>query len=247
MSLPDCSRQMDLNYKYYFPELFPRAFRCGRSAARTSGMGPSPCFKGTSGVGANSSALRCHLRTLQKEGQPTSRVSGFYQLLEKNSWFSQGRQLTPVLEDSAVKEDAAGEAGASSELFMGQVDWRVMGTEEGGSTTLSHLPEWRPEATWGKIRHDGPSQNPFSSRPIHSRMVCQGWRIGCLRLAESLTSSFTPFTTLWFLRIYCVSYWCDLFLPLLKKVHPACQDHTILISSLVSLGILNFFSFVFNN
>jgi len=57
----------------------------------------------------------------------------------------------------------------------------------------------------------------------------------------------TPFSTLWFLRIYCVSYWRDLFLPLLEKVHPACQDHTILISSLVTLGILNFFSFVFNN
>ena len=77
MSLPDCSRQMDLNYKYYFPELFPRAFCCGRSAARTSGMGPSPCLRETSGVEANSSAVRCHSRTLQKEGQPTSRVPGF--------------------------------------------------------------------------------------------------------------------------------------------------------------------------
>ena len=127
MSLPDCSRQMDLNYKYYFPELFPRAFRCGRSAARTSGMGPSPCLRGISGVGANSSALRCHSRTLQNEGQPTSRVSGFYQLLEKNSCTSWGHQLTPVLEDSAVREKAAGKAGASSELFMGQVDWRADG------------------------------------------------------------------------------------------------------------------------
>ena len=65
-----------------------------------------------------------------------------------------------------------------------------MGTEGGGSMTLSHLPDWRPEASWCKIRHDGPSQCPFSSRPIHSWMVCQGWRIGCLRWAESLTSSF---------------------------------------------------------
>ena len=83
MSLPDCSRQMDLNYKYYFPELLPRAFHYGRSAARTSRMGHSPCLRGTLGVGANSSAARCHLRTLKKEGQPTSRVSDFYQLLEK--------------------------------------------------------------------------------------------------------------------------------------------------------------------
>jgi len=127
MSLPDCSRQMDLNYKYYFLELFPRAIHCGRSAARTSGMGPSPCLKGTSGLEANSSAVRCHSRTLQKEGQPTSRVSGFYQLLEKNSCTSWGHQLTPVLEDSAVREKAAGKAGASSELFMGQVDWRADG------------------------------------------------------------------------------------------------------------------------
>ena len=127
MSLPDCSRQMDLNYKYYFPELLLRAFHCGRSVARTSGMGPSPCLRGTSGVEANSSAVRCHLRTLQKEGQPTSRVSGFYQLLEKNSCTSQGRPLTPVLEDSTVRENAAGKAGASSELFMGQVDWRADG------------------------------------------------------------------------------------------------------------------------
>ena len=36
----------------------------------------------------------------------------------------------------------------------------------------------------------GPSQRPFSSRPIHSWMIHQGWRIGCLRWAESLTSSF---------------------------------------------------------
>ena len=83
MSLPDCCRQMDLNYKYYFPELFLRAFRCGRSAARTSGMGPGPCLRGTLGGGVNSSALRCHLGALQNEGQSTSRVFGFYQLLEK--------------------------------------------------------------------------------------------------------------------------------------------------------------------
>ena len=66
--------------------------------------------------------------------------------------------------------------------------WRTQ--REGGSTTLSHLPDWRPEASWCKIRHDLPSQCPFSSRPIHSWMVRQGWRIGCLRWAESLTSSF---------------------------------------------------------
>ena len=102
MSLPDCSRQMDLNYKYYFPELFLRAFRCGRSAARTSGMGPGPCLRGTLGGGVNSSALRCHLGALQNEGQSTSRVFGFNQLLEKihrgHSCTSWGCQLnTPSL------------------------------------------------------------------------------------------------------------------------------------------------------
>ena len=144
MSLPDCSRQMDLNYKYYFPDLFPRAFRCGRSAARTSGMGRSPCLRGTSGVEANSSAVRCHSRTLQKEGQPTSRVSGFYQLLEKNSCTSQGHPLTPVLEDSTVRENAAGKAGASSELFMGQVAWRADGHR--GRGVHDPQPPARPKA-----------------------------------------------------------------------------------------------------
>ena len=41
-----------------------------------------------------------------------------------------------------------------------------------------------------KLGTMGPSQRPFSSRPILSWMVHQGWRIGCLRWAESLTSSF---------------------------------------------------------
>ena len=96
MSLPDCCRQMDLNYKYYFPELFLRAFRCGRSAGRTLGMRPSLYLRGISGRGVNSSALRCHSTTLQNEGQSTSIVSGFYQLLEKNST---GNILAP-LEDA---------------------------------------------------------------------------------------------------------------------------------------------------
>ena len=86
-------------------------------------MGPSPCLRETSGVEANSSAVRCHSRTLQKEGQPTSRVSGFYQLLEKKSCTSRGCQLTSVLDYSAVRENRAGKAGACSELFMGQEGW----------------------------------------------------------------------------------------------------------------------------
>ena len=52
------------------------------------------------------------------------------------------------------------------------------GTEWGGSTTLSHLPDLRPEATC-KIRHDLHSSCPFSFRPIHWWMVPQGWRICC--------------------------------------------------------------------
>ena len=67
------------------PEFFPKAFCRGRSAARTSGMGPGLCLRGSLGGGANSSALRCHSRTLENEGQSTSRVPGFYQLLEKKS------------------------------------------------------------------------------------------------------------------------------------------------------------------
>ena len=126
MSLPDCSRQMDLNYKYYFPDLFPRAFCCGRSAARTSGMGRSPCLRGTSGVEANSSAVRCHSRTLQKEGQPTLRGSGFYQLLEKKS-LHLSRTTVNTCPWGVVRKNAAGKTGGSSELFMGQVDWRAYG------------------------------------------------------------------------------------------------------------------------
>ena len=149
MSLPDCSRQMDLNYKYYFPKLFLRAFCCGRSAARTSGMGPGPCLRGTLGGGVNSSALRCHSGALRNEGQSTSRVFGFYQLPEKihreRSCTSWGCQLnTPVLEDSTVRQNSAGKAGASSELFMEQMDegWQARGR---GSTTLSHLPDGNGE------------------------------------------------------------------------------------------------------
>ena len=148
-SLPDCCRQMDLNYKYYFPKLFLRAFCCGRSAARTSGMGPSPCLRGTLGGGVNSSALRCHSGALQNEGESTSRVFGFYQLLEKihgeRSCTSWGHQLnTAVLEDSTVRQNPAGNAGASSELFMEQVDegWQARGR---GSMTLSHLPDGNGE------------------------------------------------------------------------------------------------------
>ena len=57
----------------------------------------------------------------------------------------------------------------------------------------------RPSATYQiegqrqvdvKLGTMGPSQRPFSSRPIHSWVIHQGWRIGCLRWAESLTSSF---------------------------------------------------------
>ena len=46
---------------------------------------------------------------------------------KKNPCTSGGCQLSPVLEDSAVRENTAGKAGASSELFMGQVDWRADG------------------------------------------------------------------------------------------------------------------------
>ena len=60
-------------------------------------MGPGPCLRGTLGGGVNSSALRCHSTTLQNEGQSTSVVSGFYQLLEKNS----PRSIPAPLEDAS--------------------------------------------------------------------------------------------------------------------------------------------------
>ena len=121
------------------PKFFPRASRFGRSAARTLRMGPGPCLRGSSGRGANSSALRCHSRTLENEGQSTSRVSGFYQLLEKNSMGSipapRGWLLIPILEDSSVREILAGKAGASSELFTGA------GGLEGWSSCSQHGSE----------------------------------------------------------------------------------------------------------
>ena len=85
VSPPDWCRQMDLNYTQCVPELSPRGLRCGGSAVRTSGMGPGLCLRGTLAGGVNSFVLRCHSRTLQNEGQSTSRVFGFYQPLEKNS------------------------------------------------------------------------------------------------------------------------------------------------------------------
>ena len=190
MSLPDCSRQMDLNYKYYFPELFPRAFRCGRSTARTSGMGPSPCLKGTSGLEANSSAVRCHSRTLQKEGQPTSRVSDFYQLLEKKSLHLWRMPVITCPWGLCCEGEHSWESW--SQLWAvhgagGLEGWRAQ--REGDpqhSATCQIEGQKQVDVKLGTM---GPSQRPFSSRPILSWMVHQGWRIGCLRWAESLTSS----------------------------------------------------------
>ena len=102
------------------------------SAARTSGMGPGPCLRGSSGWGANSSTLRCHLRTLENEGQSTSRVSGFYQMLEKNSCTSQGCQLTPVLEDSAVRENHLGKLEPALSCSWGRWTGGLTDTEGGG-------------------------------------------------------------------------------------------------------------------
>ena len=67
-------------------QVLPTSVCCGRSAARTSGMGPGPCLRGSSGGGASSSALRCHSRTLENEGQSTSRVSGFTNCRKKIPW-----------------------------------------------------------------------------------------------------------------------------------------------------------------
>ena len=73
------------------------------------------------------------------------------------------------------------------------------GTEWGGSTTLSHLPDWRPEATCCKIRRDLHSPCPFSFRPIHRWVVPQGWRICCPQRGGELTPPVsTPISNLWF-------------------------------------------------
>ena len=88
------------------------------------------------------------------------------------------------------------------------------GTEGGGSTTLSHLPDWTPEATDVKLGTIFPSPCPFL---IHWWMVPQGWRLCCLTGAESLTSSFYTNLPCGFLSISCVSYWCDLILALTES------------------------------
>ena len=64
------------------------------------------------------------------------------------------------------------------------------GSEAHRGRRVHHSPDWRPEATWCSISQHLPSPVPFSFRPIHSRMASQGWRICCLRQAESVTPSF---------------------------------------------------------
>lgn len=56
-----------------------------RSAARTSGMGAGLCLRGTTGWRSKFLCSVCHSRTLENEGQSTSRVSGFYHCWEKDS------------------------------------------------------------------------------------------------------------------------------------------------------------------
>lgn len=131
-----------------------------------------------------------------------------YQLLEKNSMGSipaplEDAKLTPVLEDSGRTQ--LGKLEPALSCSWGWWPGGLMGTRGRVSTTLSHLPDWRPEVTWCKIRHDLPSPCPFSSRPIHSPLVPQGRRICRLRQVESLASSFYPISTLRFLSNYCVS------------------------------------------
>ena len=157
-------------------------------------MGPGPCLRGIS-AGEWIPLLEMPLdnssewRTINFESVWFLPIAG-KKFHGEHSCTSRGCQLTPVLEDSAVRENPAGKAGASSELFTGQVAWRADRHRGRGSTTLSHLPDWRPEVTWCKIRHHLPSPCPFSSRPIHSPMVPQSRRICHLRRVESLASSF---------------------------------------------------------
>ena len=145
-------------------------------------------------IGCGSKFLCCEMPL---ENSAEGRTTNF-----KSVWFlpAAGKKKIPApLEDASYHlslrtllwgRTQLGKLEPALSCSWGRWTGELMGTEGGGSTTLSHLPEWRPEASWCKIRHDLPSQCPFSSRPIHSWMVRQGWRIGCLRWAESLTSSF---------------------------------------------------------
>ena len=118
-------------------------------------------------------------------------------------------------------------------------------TAGGGSTTLCRLPDWRPEAADVKLGRIFPPRAPalldlFTYKRSLSRLkdlLPQAG--GALNLPGS-----TPISTLWFLCLLC---------ELLKWPLPPSDwkltrhflDYRILISCLVTLGIFNFFAFVF--
>ena len=116
--------------------------------------------------GVNSSALRCHSRTLQNEGQSTSRVFGFYQLLEKIPWGAFLHLSRVPVNTCPWGLHCEGEPSWEgwSQLWAAhrQVHWRAERHRVRGSMTLTHLPDWRPEGTWCKTRHDLPYPCPFS-------------------------------------------------------------------------------------
>ena len=143
--------------------------------------------------GVNSSALRCHSRTLQNEGQSTSRVFGFYQLLEKIPWGAFLHLSRVPVNTCPWGLHCEGEPSWEgwSQLWAAhrQVHWRAERHRVRGSMTLTHLPDWRPEGTWCKTRHDLPYPCPFSSTLIHSPAVPQGRRI-CPEASGELTLQF---------------------------------------------------------
>ena len=142
-------------------------------------------------IGCGSKFLCCEMPLENSaEGRTTNFKSVWFLPTSGKKSLHLSRTTVNTCPWGVVRKNAAGKAGASSELFTGQVAWRADRHRGRGSTTLSHLPDWRPEVTWCKIRHHLPSPCPFSSRPIHSPMVPQSRRICRLRRVESLASSF---------------------------------------------------------
>ena len=231
---PNCSRQMDLNYKYYFPELLLRAFNCGRSAARTSRMGHSPCLRGTLGVGANSSAVRCHSRTLQKEGQSTSKLSGFYQLLEK--------KIPAPLEDASYHlslrtllwgRTQLGKLEPALSCSRGRWPRGLTGTEGGGprpSATCQIEGQRQLDVKLGTIVPNGPSRQKDLLPEV-------GWELNLQFLHHSQPCGFSG-STVWTTDVT--------FSSLCSK---KCTQHVRIIQFLfLALLLWEFWiSFIFNN
>lgn len=136
MSLPDCCRHMYLNYKFYFPELSPRAFCCGRYAARTSDRNPLRLWEGHrvwEQIPLLWDGTRELCRMKDNQSQECLVFTNCWRKTHgEHSCTSRGRQLTPVLEDSTVRETQLGKLEPALNCSRGRWTGGLTGTEGGG-------------------------------------------------------------------------------------------------------------------